>query len=149
MIVGKCGDDRQGRDGKTGEGFGCSDRQVEPELFEKETTRLQGELVQMQLWVKEAKAKIAVLSEGRDAAGRGVIKRITERTSPRVFRVVALPAPSEREQTQVFAQRYIERFPTGGEICLFDRRPVHCAREAGDTHSRVKGRGRLRDQWRR
>ena len=118
--------------------------------YEKEMTRLQGELVQMQPWVEEAKAKIAVLSEGRDAAGKGgVIKRITERTSPRVFRVVALPAPSEREQTQVFAQRYIERFPTGGEISLFDRRPVHCAREAGDTHSRVKGRGRLRDQWRR
>ena len=90
--------------------------------YEKEMTRLQGELVQMQLWVKEAKAKVAVLFEGRDAAGKGgVIKRITERTSPRVFRVVALPAPSEREQTQVFAQRYIERFPAGGEICLFDR----------------------------
>ena len=90
--------------------------------YEKEMTRLQGELVQMQLWVNEAKAKVAVLFEGRDAAGKGgVIKRITERTSPRVFRVVALPAPSEREQTQVFAQRYIERFPAGGEICLFDR----------------------------
>jgi polyphosphate kinase 2 (PPK2 family) len=90
--------------------------------YEKEMTRLQGELVQMQLWVKEAKAKVAVLFEGRDAAGKGgVIKRITERTSPRVFRVVALPAPSEREQTQVFAQRYIERFPAGGEVCLFDR----------------------------
>ena len=90
--------------------------------YEKEMTRLQGELVQMQLWVKEAKAKVAVLFEGRDAAGKGgVIKRITERTSPRVFRVVALPAPSEREQTQVFAQRYIEQFPAGGEICLFDR----------------------------
>ena len=90
--------------------------------YEKEMTRLQGELVQMQLWAKEAKAKVAVLFEGRDAAGKGgVIKRITERTSPRVFRVVALPAPSEREQTQVFAQRYIEQFPAGGEICLFDR----------------------------
>ena len=90
--------------------------------YEKEMTRLQGELVQMQLWVKEAKAKVAVLFEGRDAAGKGgVIKRITERTSPRVFRVVALPEPSERQRTQVFAQRYIERFPAGGEICLFDR----------------------------
>jgi polyphosphate kinase len=90
--------------------------------YEKELTRLQSELVQMQLWVKEAKAKIVVLFEGRDAAGKGgVIKRITERTSPRVFRVVALPAPSERQQTQVFAQRYIEQFPAGGEICLFDR----------------------------
>jgi polyphosphate kinase len=90
--------------------------------YEKELCRLQSELVQMQLWVKQAKAKIVVLFEGRDAAGKGgVIKRITERTSPRVFRVVALPVPSERQQTQIFAQRYIERFPSGGEICLFDR----------------------------
>jgi len=90
--------------------------------YEKELCRLQSELVQMQLWVKRAKAKIVVVFEGRDAAGKGgVIKRITERTSPRVFRVVALPAPSERQQTQIFAQRYIERFPSGGEVCLFDR----------------------------
>jgi polyphosphate kinase len=90
--------------------------------YEKQLCRLQSELVQMQLWVKQTKAKIVVLFEGRDAAGKGgVIKRITERTSPRVFRVVALPVPSERQQTQIFAQRYIERFPAGGEICLFDR----------------------------
>ena len=90
--------------------------------YEKELGRLQSELVQMQLWVKEAKAKIVVLFEGRDAAGKGgVIRRITERTSPRVFRVIALPVPSEREQTQIFAQRYIDKFPAGGEICLFDR----------------------------
>ena len=90
--------------------------------YEKQLVRLQIELVQMQLWVKEAKAKIVVLFEGRDAAGKGgVIRRITERTSPRVFRVVALPVPSEREQTQIFAQRYIDKFPAGGEICLFDR----------------------------
>ena len=95
---------------------------VSRKYYEKEITRLQGELVQMQLWAKEANAKVAVLFEGRDAAGKGgVIKRITERTSPRVFRVVALPAPSEREKTQLFAQRYIEQFPAGGEICLFDR----------------------------
>ena len=90
--------------------------------YEKELCRLQSELVQMQLWVKQASAKIVVVFEGRDAAGKGgVIKRITERTSPRVFRVVALPVPSERQRTQIFAQRYIERFPSGGEICLFDR----------------------------
>jgi polyphosphate kinase len=90
--------------------------------YEKQLCRLQSELVQMQLWVKQTKAKIVVLFEGRDAAGKGgVIKRITERTSPRVFRVVALPVPSERQQSQIFAQRYIERFPSGGEICLFDR----------------------------
>jgi polyphosphate kinase len=90
--------------------------------YEKELRRLQCELVQMQLWAKQTKAKIVVVFEGRDAAGKGgVIKRITDRTSPRVFRVVALPAPSERQQSQIFAQRYIERFPSGGEICLFDR----------------------------
>ena len=90
--------------------------------YEEELCRLQSELVQMQLWVKQASAKIVVVFEGRDAAGKGgVIKRITERTSPRVFRVVALPVPSERQRTQIFAQRYIERFPSGGEICLFDR----------------------------
>ena len=90
--------------------------------YEKQLAHLQSELVQMQLWVKQAKAKIVVLFEGRDAAGKGgVIKRITERTSPRVFRVVALPVPSERQQSQIFAQRYIERFPAGGEVCLFDR----------------------------
>src|SRR6201993_1410875 len=76
--------------------------------YEKELCRLQSELVQMQLWVKQAKAKIVVLFEGRDAAGKGgVIKRITERTSPRVCRVVALPAPTEREKTQWYLQRYV------------------------------------------
>jgi polyphosphate kinase 2 len=95
---------------------------LDRKYYEKELCRLQSELVQMQLWVKRAKAKIVVVFEGRDAAGKGgVIKRITERTSPRVFRVVALPVPSERQRTQIFAQRYIENFPSGGEICLFDR----------------------------
>jgi polyphosphate kinase 2 len=95
---------------------------LDRKYYEKELCRLQSELVQMQLWVKQANAKIVVVFEGRDAAGKGgVIKRITERTSPRVFRVVALPVPSERQRTQIFAQRYIERFPSGGEICLFDR----------------------------
>src|SRR4029453_15037760 len=87
-----------------------------------ELARLQGELVKVQLWLAESKSKIAVIFEGRDAAGKGgVIKRITERVSPRVLRVVALPAPSEREKTMIFGQRYVEHFPAGGEIALFDR----------------------------
>ncbi|HWL69610.1 MAG TPA: polyphosphate kinase 2 [Geminicoccus sp.] len=90
--------------------------------YEQELARLQGELVKLQLWLAESKAKVVVLFEGRDAAGKGgVIKRITERVSPRVFRVVALPAPGEREKTMIFGQRYVENFPAGGEIALFDR----------------------------
>src|SRR6516165_2548637 len=90
--------------------------------YEKQLAHLQSELVQMQLWVKQAKAKIVIIFEGRDAAGKGgIIKRITERTSPRVFRVVALPAPSDREKTQIYWQRYIAQLPAGGEIIIFDR----------------------------
>jgi len=90
--------------------------------FDGEMERLQGELVKLQEWVKYTGAKVCVLFEGRDAAGKGgVIKRITERTSPRVFRVVALPAPTEREKSQIYMQRYIERLPAGGEVTLFDR----------------------------
>ena len=90
--------------------------------YEKQMEALQGELVRLQLWVKETGAKVIVVFEGRDAAGKGgVIKRITERVSPRVFRVVALPAPTEREKTQLYVQRYITHFPAAGEIVLFDR----------------------------
>ena len=80
------------------------------------------ELVKLQLWVKATGARIIVLFEGRDAAGKGgVIKAITERVSPRVFRVVALPSPTERQKSQLFIQRYLEQFPAGGEIVIFDR----------------------------
>jgi polyphosphate kinase 2 len=90
--------------------------------YEKELYRLQSELVKLQYWVKETGYKAIVVFEGRDAAGKGgVIKRMTERVSPRVFRVVALPTPTEREKTQWYAQRYISHFPAGGEIVLFDR----------------------------
>ena len=90
--------------------------------YEKELKKLQGELVKLQLWVKEKGLKIIVVFEGRDAAGKGgVIKRITERVSPRVFRVVALPAPTEREKTQLYIQRYLSHFPAAGEVVLFDR----------------------------
>jgi polyphosphate kinase len=90
--------------------------------FERELQHLHVELVKLQDWVKATNAKICVLFEGRDAAGKGgIIKRITERVSPRVFRVVALPAPTEREKSQMYIQRYIGHLPAGGEVVLFDR----------------------------
>jgi len=99
-----------------------SDGKLGRKEYEKEIARLQGELVKVQLWLKQSGAKIIVVFEGRDAAGKGgVIRRITERVSPRVFRVVALPAPSDREKSQMYIQRYMEHFPAGGEIMLFDR----------------------------
>jgi len=90
--------------------------------YEKELRRLQTELCHLQNWVKLKGLRIIVVFEGRDGAGKGgTIKAITERVSPRVFRVVALPAPSDREKSQMFIQRYIEHFPAAGEIVLFDR----------------------------
>jgi len=90
--------------------------------YERELRKLQTKLVQMQEWVKAAGAKIAVVFEGRDAAGKGgVIHRIMERVSPRVFRHVALPAPTEREKSQLYAQRYIKEMPAAGEVTIFDR----------------------------
>ena len=90
--------------------------------FEKELSKLQVELTRLQTWVKGKGARIIVVFEGRDTAGKGgVISRITARTSPRVYRHVALPVPSDREKTQVFIQRYIAHFPAAGEIVLFDR----------------------------
>ncbi len=95
---------------------------MKKEEYEKELRKLQVELVKLQAWVKETKAKIVIIFEGRDAAGKGgVIRRITERVSPRVFHVVALPTPSEREKSQLYFQRYISQLPAGGEIILFDR----------------------------
>jgi polyphosphate kinase 2 len=88
----------------------------------KELFRLQRELVKLQDWVIHEKLKVMILFEGRDAAGKGgVIKRITQRLNPRVCRVVALPAPNERERTQWYFQRYVTHLPAGGEIVLFDR----------------------------
>ena len=90
--------------------------------YEQEMRRLHGELVAMQEWVKATGAKICIVFEGRDTAGKGgTIKRITERVSPRVFRVVALPAPTEREKSQMYIQRYIQHFPAAGEVVIFDR----------------------------
>jgi polyphosphate kinase len=90
--------------------------------YEKELHKLQVELCHLQDWVKDNGARIIVVFEGRDAAGKGgTIKAISERVSPPVFRVVALPAPSDREKTQMFMQRYIQQFPAAGEIVIFDR----------------------------
>lgn len=91
-------------------------------VYFKELFRLQGELVKLQDWVQHNKLKVVVLFEGRDSAGKGgVIKRITQRLNPRVCRVAALPAPSERERTQWYFQRYAAHLPAGGEMVLFDR----------------------------
>jgi polyphosphate kinase 2 len=90
--------------------------------YDKELARLHGELVKLQEWVKATGAKICVIFEGRDGAGKGgTIKAITERVSPRVFRVVALPAPTEREKSQMYIQRYVRHLPAAGEIVIFDR----------------------------
>ena len=90
--------------------------------YEREMARLHGELVAMQEWVKATGAKICIVFEGRDTAGKGgTIKRITERVSPRVFKVVALSAPTDRERSQMYVQRYLPHFPAGGEVVIFDR----------------------------
>ena len=90
--------------------------------YEKELYKLQVELCRLQEWIVEKGLRVIVLFEGRDAAGKGgTIKRIMDRTSPRVFRVNALPSPDERQKSQLYLQRYIERFPAAGEMILFDR----------------------------
>ncbi len=90
--------------------------------YQRELRRLHGELVAMQEWVKATGAKICVVFEGRDTAGKGgTIKAITERVSPRVFRVIALQAPTEREKSQMYIQRYLPHFPAAGEVVIFDR----------------------------
>jgi polyphosphate kinase len=90
--------------------------------YEKELRKLQVQLCHLQEWVKAKKLRVIIIFEGRDAAGKGgTIKALTEKVSPRVFRVCALPAPSDRQKSQMFMQRYIEQFPAGGEIVIFDR----------------------------
>jgi polyphosphate kinase len=97
-------------------------KKISNELYEKELARLQIELVKLQEWIKHKGLMVVVLFEGRDAAGKGgAIKRITESLSPRVCRVVALPAPTDREKTQWYFQRYIQHLPATGEMILFDR----------------------------
>jgi polyphosphate kinase 2 len=95
---------------------------LDKKSYEKELKRLHVELVKLQQWVVHKGLKVCIVFEGRDGAGKGgTIKAITERVSPRVFRVVALPAPSEREKSQMYVQRYIPHFPAAGEIVIFDR----------------------------
>jgi polyphosphate kinase 2 len=95
---------------------------IDKKLYEKELARLQKELIKLQEWIRFKNLKVVVIFEGRDAAGKGgVIKRITESLNPRVCRVVALPAPTEREKTQWYFQRYIAHLPAGGEMVLLDR----------------------------
>ena len=102
---------------------GVNDKQkIGKKEYEAELFKLQVELVKLQDWVKATNTRIVIIFEGRDAAGKGgMIKRIIERVSPRIFRVVALPSPTERQQTQLHAQRYIEQLPAGGEVVIFDR----------------------------
>ena len=97
-------------------------RKLKQRKFEKKLRQLQGELCKLQEWVKHKGLRVIIVFEGRDAAGKGgTIKAITERVSPRVFRVVALPAPSDREKSQMYMQRYMAHFPAAGEVVIFDR----------------------------
>jgi polyphosphate kinase 2 len=97
-------------------------RKLKTKKYEKELRRLQGKLCQLQDWVKLKGLRVLVVFEGRDGAGKGgTIRAITERVSPRVFRVVALPAPSDRERSQMYLQRYLAHFPAAGEVVIFDR----------------------------
>lgn len=99
-----------------------NDEKLRRKSYEKELRKLQAELCKLQAWVKHQGLRVIVVFEGRDAAGKGgTIRAITERVSPRVFRVVALPAPSDREKTQMYFQRYMQQFPAAGEIVIFDR----------------------------
>ncbi len=101
---------------------GATPERLERQTYFRELFRLQGELVKLQDWVAASKHKVVILFEGRDAAGKGgMIKRITQRLNPRVARVVALPAPNDRERTQWYFQRYVPHLPAAGEIVLFDR----------------------------
>src|SRR5512133_2257007 len=104
---------------RPGEG---GERKIGKKEYEAGLFKLQVELVKLQEWVKATDARIVIIFEGRDAAGKGgMIKRIMERVSPRIFRVVALPSPTERQKTQLHAQRYVEQLPAGGEVVILDR----------------------------
>src|SRR5687768_16910366 len=101
---------------------GAPEEKLSRKTYEKALLKLQTELCYLQDWVRESGARVIIVLEGRDTAGKGgLIKRMTERVSPRTFRVVALTAPTERDRTKLFLQRYIEHFPAGGEVVIFDR----------------------------
>ena len=108
--------------GKAQERSAAANKGLKRKAYDKELERLHGELVKLQEWVKHKGLKVCVVFEGRDGAGKGgTIKAITERVSPRVFRVVALPAPTEREKSQMYVQRYLPYLPAAGEVVIFDR----------------------------
>src|ERR1700757_2490624 len=97
-------------------------RKIKRKQYDTELRKLQAELCKLQEWVKHKGLRIIIVFEGRDAAGKGgTIKALTERVSPRVFRLVALPAPSDREKSQMYMQRYLQHFPAAGEIVIYDR----------------------------
>src|SRR5436309_7450606 len=99
-----------------------SPARMKRKAYDKELRKLQVQLCHLQHWVRQKKLRVIVLFEGRDAAGKGgTIKAITEKLSPRIFRVIALPAPSDREKSQMFLQRYMQHFPAAGEVVIFDR----------------------------
>ena len=109
---------KDGKDRDDGNGNG----KLKRKKYEKELRKLQAELCRLQDWVKHKGLRVIIVFEGRDAAGKGgTIRALTERVSPRVFRVVALPAPSDREKSQIYMQRYLQHFPAAGEIVIFDR----------------------------
>ena len=116
-------DKKKGKKGEVGGGAeGEGGKPLSGKEYRKQLKRLHVEMVKLQEWVKLKRLKICVAFEGRDGAGKGgVIKALTERVSPRVFRVVALPAPTEREKSQLYIQRYIQHFPAAGEVVIFDR----------------------------
>src|SRR5947208_3200537 len=107
---------------KTEDKNGNGESKLKRKKYEKELRRLQAELCRLQEWVKHKGLRIVIVFEGRDGAGKGgAIRAITDRVSPRVFRVVALPAPTERERSQMYLQRYLNHFPAAGEVVIFDR----------------------------
>ncbi|NTW40927.1 MAG: polyphosphate kinase 2 [Cellulomonadaceae bacterium] len=114
--------DAEDRSGARDEPRGRPDGKLKRKEYEAELRTLHGELVALQEWVRTTGAKVCVVFEGRDTAGKGgTIKRIVERVSPRVFRVVALPSPTDRERSQMYIQRYLPHFPAAGEVVIFDR----------------------------
>jgi polyphosphate kinase 2 len=107
---------------KTKAGAGAAGGKLKRKAYDKELAKLHVELVKLQEWVKHKGLKVCIVFEGRDGAGKGgTIKAITERVSPRVFRVIALPSPTEREKSQMYAQRYLPHLPAAGEVVIFDR----------------------------
>src|SRR5262245_14338552 len=113
---------KKNRKGNKTEQDATAKERLKRKVYEKALAKLHVELVQLQEWVKYKGLKVCIIFEGRDGAGKGgTIKAITERVSTRVFRVVALPAPTEREKSQMYSQRYLPHLPAAGEVVIFDR----------------------------